>query len=115
MGTLGWFKIDWFGGYTHVKVEVDCLLALHLLDQEGKHVNAYSNFIRQIISILDREWQIELQHVYREGNKCADFLASYTLQLDVGKHLLLHPPDGLRRLLDEDEHGVGQDRLIVVT
>ena len=32
----------------HVKVEVDWLLAIHLLDQEGKHVNAYSNFFRQI-------------------------------------------------------------------
>ena len=88
-------EIAWSAGYTHIKVEVDCLLALHLLDQEGKHVNAYSNFIRQILSILGREWQIGLQHVYREGNKCADFLASYALQLDLGKHLLQHSPDGL--------------------
>ena len=43
-----------------------------------------------------------------------DFLASYALQLDVEKHLLQHPPYGLRRLLDEDEHGVGQNRLVVV-
>ena len=107
-------ELAWNEGHMFVKVEVDCLLALNLLKQEGKQVNVFSSFIRQILSLFGRDWQIEIQHVYREGNKCADYLATYALQLEVGRHLLQQPPDGLQYLLHEDELGIGQERLIYV-
>ena len=52
---LDGLELAWSAGYTHIKVEVDCLLASHLLDQEGKHVNVYYNFIKKILYVLGRE------------------------------------------------------------
>ena len=48
-------ELAWNEGHMFVKVEVDCLLALNLLKQEGKQVNVFSSFIRQILSLFGRD------------------------------------------------------------
>ncbi|KAI9085325.1 hypothetical protein K1719_032702 [Acacia pycnantha] len=58
-----------------------------------------------------RDWRVTVSHVYREGNRCADFLATYALSLEVGIHSLEEPPDGLRGLLHDDAVGAGSLRL----
>ena len=47
-------------------------------------------------------------------DKCADYLATYAIQLEVGRHLLKQPPDVLQCLLHEDEIGTGLERLISI-
>ncbi|KAI9108095.1 hypothetical protein K1719_020968 [Acacia pycnantha] len=66
--------------------------------------------VRKVCRILDWEWQVTMNHVFREGNRCADFLASYALSLDVGYHSLAVPPTGLGPLLSEDVVGSGSLR-----
>ncbi|CAN1126413.1 Putative ribonuclease H protein At1g65750, partial [Linum perenne] len=39
-----------------------------------------------IRELLQRNWQAEIHHIYREGNGAADFLANLGHSLDLGIH-----------------------------
>ncbi|KAI9124795.1 hypothetical protein K1719_004122 [Acacia pycnantha] len=68
----------------------------------------------KIQRLLAQDWRVTVNHVYREGNRCADFLASFALTLEEGLHSLEHPPADLQRLLSEDMEGLGVLRLCSV-
>ncbi|KAI9096325.1 hypothetical protein K1719_026044 [Acacia pycnantha] len=57
------------------------------------------------------DWRVAITHIYREGNRCADFLATYALDLDRGFHSLEEPPEAMRGILHTDARGVGSVRL----
>ena len=63
---------------------------------------------------MEKDCDIDVKHVFREGNKCADFLASYAMQLQEGSHFLQDPPVGLEGVLHDDLVGVSQEGLILV-
>ncbi|KAI9101402.1 hypothetical protein K1719_023884 [Acacia pycnantha] len=65
-------------------------------------------------SMLARDWRVSIIHVFREGNRCADFLATFALNLEEGFHALEFPPEGMHRLLHDDEVGVGSTRMCPV-
>ncbi|KAI9109003.1 hypothetical protein K1719_019958 [Acacia pycnantha] len=69
------------------------------------------NIICRIQTLLSYDWRITLHHVYREGNCCADFLATYALAKDVGLHILDEPPEGVCGFLNEDAAGVERPRV----
>ncbi|KAI9076584.1 hypothetical protein K1719_041570 [Acacia pycnantha] len=77
----------------------------------GEIAHACESLVRKIQRLLDQEWRVRITHVYIEGNKCADFLATYALDMGGGFHLLDVPPEGLTNLLREDADGVGHARL----
>ena len=51
---------------------------------------------------MNRDWTVEIQHVYREGNRVANKLANVLLGYDLGYHELLFSPAEVRGLLDDD-------------
>ncbi|KAK4278982.1 hypothetical protein QN277_016750 [Acacia crassicarpa] len=98
-------------GFRVIEAQVECLVALSLLQSHDRNHNADGGIARRIRRLLAQEWQVRMTHVYREGNRCADFLASYVLRLEVGIHVFQEPPDGITGLLSEDALGVGRPRL----
>ncbi|KAI9118879.1 hypothetical protein K1719_010324 [Acacia pycnantha] len=54
----------------------------------GGAASANSSFVNRIQGLLNRDWRVTVIHVYREGNKCADFLATYALKPIEGIHFL---------------------------
>ncbi|KAI9094201.1 hypothetical protein K1719_026783 [Acacia pycnantha] len=48
---------------------------------------------------------------WMQGNRCADYLASFALTMGVGYYVLSDPPDGLLCRLRDDAAGAGQIRL----
>ncbi|KAI9070817.1 hypothetical protein K1719_047224 [Acacia pycnantha] len=58
-----------------------------------------------------KDWRVTWNHVYREGNRCANYLASFALTMGVGYYVLSDPPDGLLCRLRDDAAGAGQIRL----
>ena len=111
---LDGLQLAWSKGFRFIKVEVDCLLVLKLIQREENSASAHSSLINQILLLMEKDWDIDVKHVFREGNKCADFLASYALQLQEGSHFLQDPPFGLEGVLHDDLVGVYQERLILV-
>ncbi|KAI9071153.1 hypothetical protein K1719_046886 [Acacia pycnantha] len=86
-----------------------------LRDHEGKWlggemVNDNMGLVRRINQLRAQDWRVNLTHVYREGNYCADVLATHALKLNIGLHTLEDPPDGLMTILHEDAVGVTRPR-----
>ena len=42
----------------------------------------------EINQILDRRWEVEIVHIYREGNRCVDAIVNHALSLPQGLHIL---------------------------
>ena len=55
-------------------LEADSRVALDLIQGAGSE-SPLSNLILLIRSYTRRDWECRLQHVWREGNKCVDWLA----------------------------------------
>lgn len=104
--------LTWSLGYRDVVVQNDCLLALNLVRNLDNISHASMSLVRRIKQLLlAKDQRISISHVFRDGNRCADYLASYALNLDIGNHLLQEAPNGLREVLQEDADGVGRTRL----
>ncbi|CAI0475113.1 unnamed protein product [Linum tenue] len=47
--------------------------------------------VSEIRRILQRDWQVRIEHVFREGNAVADFLASTGHSIPPGVHIINQP------------------------
>lgn len=56
--------------------------------------------------MYSRSWDIRISHVWREGNRVADYLANVAHSRELGLHMLRHPPKGCVSLLLQDVVGV---------
>ncbi|KAI9093577.1 hypothetical protein K1719_027026 [Acacia pycnantha] len=93
-------------------VKVDCLVALNHINLPVGEVNPNTDITNRVRRFLLQDWRVAVDHVYREGNRRADFLATYGLSLNVGFHLLGEPPDALLGLIREDADGIGISRVV---
>ncbi|CAN0899234.1 hypothetical protein LINGRAHAP2_LOCUS20160 [Linum grandiflorum] len=64
------------------------------------------------ISILAKDSELDHQHIYREANFAADYLANLGHSLPYGMHLFDSPYRGLSHWLHYDLIGVSLPRLI---
>ncbi|KAK4260108.1 hypothetical protein QN277_003266 [Acacia crassicarpa] len=87
------------------------MLALNLIDKPEESPLLTKSMVRCIQKLLDKDWRVTISHVFREGNRCADLLASYALDLEIGIHFFCEPPEGLVDMLRADLDGVGIMRL----
>jgi len=63
-------------GIAQLVVELDARVVVDLLVSNNPFSNKlYSPILNDCTSLLTRFWQIRINHVYREGNRCADKLA----------------------------------------
>ncbi|CAN0838861.1 hypothetical protein LINGRAHAP2_LOCUS2377 [Linum grandiflorum] len=63
--------------------------------------------------MLDRDWLINVEHIYREGNRVVDYLASLGHKLPFGvSHIDISDPTLSLHLL-YDLLGISQPRLIL--
>ncbi|KAJ1421650.1 Ribonuclease H-like superfamily [Sesbania bispinosa] len=65
-----------------------------------------SDSIVQETRILMAHLNFDHTHTFREGNRAADWLASYALQFDIGVHHLIYPRAQVVQLLKDDISGV---------
>jgi len=56
-------------------------------------------------------WQVQINHIWREGNRSADWLTNFSLSLDsFDLHVIETPPRELRCLLFDDISGACMPR-----
>ena len=66
----------WTKGYRRVWCESDSLHHLQLLTTTQQMCfHNYANVIEDIKALVNRDWEVRLSHIWREGNCCADALA----------------------------------------
>ncbi|PKI58238.1 hypothetical protein CRG98_021320 [Punica granatum] len=71
-GVLSGLELAWELGYRLVLLEVDSLLVTRLIAGSGPRAPQLRTIVREIRSWLERDWQVEVSHRYREGNSVAD-------------------------------------------
>ena len=70
-GLLSAFQL----GIAQLVVELDARVVVDLLVSNNPSNKLYSPILNDCRSLLTRFWQIRINHVYPEGNRCADKLA----------------------------------------
>ncbi|XVF83836.1 hypothetical protein PTKIN_Ptkin16aG0525300 [Pterospermum kingtungense] len=72
------------------------------------------NLFLAIKKVLQRDWRIEITHVFRKCNRLADALAMEALSYGRGIYLFPYPPLGIQHMLENDAMGVVWPRRMLV-
>lgn len=72
------------------------------------------DLIWEIKGFSQNEWEVQLVHIYREGNMVADFMANYGFDSVNSYVLFEYPPPGARKFLMYNMLGVCIPRIISV-
>ena len=110
-GILKGIEMAWNSGERRVILETDSKAALELVQGAGPD-SLLSNLIHQIRNYTRRDQKCSLQHVWREGNKCADWLAKQSVSSDLGMRILTELLQELRELIGADILGVATPRFV---
>jgi hypothetical protein len=105
VGGLYWVRAGMDKGFKKVILESDSVVVINLIIKNNATMDRNYNFIMQIRRLLDRDWEVQTTHVYREANSAADWLANYGLTrdtLDRKFDILEEPPSELYSILYYD-------------
>ena len=104
--------VAWNGGHKTVIVSVDSEVVVHLLEGDPPTNSPYIHIIRKCNALIrNREWEVKVEHCYREANRAADWLANFGVSLEVKFELIEAVPKDLRAVLLEDLGGVSWPRM----
>ncbi|XVE95562.1 hypothetical protein REPUB_Repub02eG0108700 [Reevesia pubescens] len=103
-------QTSWEKGFRNIHLESDSLSAVQKLSHQTNTFDPNLHIIKAIKVMQLREWSCSIDHIYREANSCADWMASHVDHLDLGLHLFDSPPGDLSPLLMADAEGVAWPR-----
>ncbi|KAL9409051.1 hypothetical protein AB3S75_047440 [Citrus x aurantiifolia] len=112
-GLLHGLRMAWENGFRRVQVGVDNKSVVHLLTMASVPENENATLIKAIRKLLEQDWIVQLEHVYREANCAADFLATYSLNSPIGLYVLLSPRPEIVGILCKDAYGIAHCRLVL--
>jgi hypothetical protein len=69
-------------GIIHLQVESDLKVLVDMVTRNCKVNGRIPTLIRRIRDLKTLDWQIQINHTWREGNRSADWLANFNLILD---------------------------------
>lgn len=81
-------KLAWEHGIRWLVVEIDSLCVTELVRKPVDTDNEYTSLLQPIEEVIQRNWNIIINDVYREADFTADYLANYALSLPLGVHHL---------------------------
>jgi len=98
-------------GITHLQVESDSKILVDMVTGKCNINGNVPTLIRRIRDLKNMSWQVQINHIWREGNRSADWLANFSLSLDsFDLHVIETPPRELRCLLFDDISGACMPR-----
>ena len=92
--------------------ELDAKLIVDLLQKEEGHPNCIRALVSDCKTGLRDIPMVQIQHCYREANKCADALARRGALLPQDFVVFLDPPAEVSLLLSLDSAGVSYERCV---
>ncbi|XP_028790928.1 uncharacterized protein LOC114746813 [Neltuma alba] len=92
-----------------VQVETDAKEIINQI-REKKGIEGDDVLTDILQELVRREWSLEFNHTYREGNHCADMMAKMSLSSSQVWTMWEAPPSGILRILQEDVEGIGVPR-----
>ncbi|KAJ1397035.1 Ribonuclease H domain [Sesbania bispinosa] len=68
-------QMAWNNHTPKLKCYSDSTNAIHLINEEDIYFHKYAAIFMDIREFLNRPWEVQILHILREGNMCADHLA----------------------------------------
>ncbi|CAI0550119.1 unnamed protein product [Linum tenue] len=112
IGAFHGLKLAWDQGHKKVKLQLDSSTAIRMITIGEEQQQRYYTIIRQLRDLINRNWEVQVSHTFREGNKTADFLANKGHSVSIGCHFVGISDPGLSFWILYDTMGIAQDRLI---
>jgi ribonuclease HI len=75
MAILHGLELCWVNSYRNIACYSDSLQAVSLIKKGVSPYHHFANEIQQIRQVLSKDWDVVIDHTFREGNTCADLLA----------------------------------------
>ncbi|CAN1824281.1 Putative ribonuclease H protein At1g65750 [Linum perenne] len=113
-GAIKGLNCAWEIGLRKVELQVDSTAVIQLFREEDVPTHQHSMEVMDFQEMLRRDWEIKVRHVYREGNRAADFLAGMGLNNTMGYHSILPSDPNLGLHLRYDCIGITEPRSIVL-
>ncbi|KAF7816000.1 hypothetical protein G2W53_029969 [Senna tora] len=104
-GILDGLELLWNKGFRKVVIECDSKVALELVENGTTENHPCSGLVHQIRSLVDRNWDVNLVHAFREANQAADLMAKMSHTLSEGLHVFCYPHKDLGYILAADLYG----------
>lgn len=96
-----------------LELQMDNQACVEILRSQKWGRSEYSDMFEHIMKLIDSpNWTVKIKHVYREGNRVADWLANQGVAQHIRLEIFDSAPLELDRILAEDSMGVGISRLI---
>ncbi|CAN1745399.1 Putative ribonuclease H protein At1g65750 [Linum perenne] len=106
-------KLAWDLGVRKLLVQSDSKAAVTILQKEDTN-HQHAILVSEFIELKSRSWEVTINHVFREANCSADYLANLGHTFCLGLHLLLQPDSVLAHWLRFDLFGVASSRIISI-
>ncbi|XLT87235.1 hypothetical protein HN873_008988 [Arachis hypogaea] len=100
-------------GIRKLVVESDSKCAITLTQKMSPEIHGNSSLIRSIKELLVKMEDVEVRHIYREANFCADALAKLGQEHELGIKFWEQPPPCLFHHLLADASGMKFSRIVV--
>ena len=107
LGLEAWWNL----GLRKIEAESDALQLVQLVNA-GKHKEFRTEPWIRLNNWLERDWEVRILHTLREGNKCADKLASLCRHQREEVIYWRLPPEEIIGMLQDDQAGVGGPRVL---
>ncbi|CAN1137067.1 Putative ribonuclease H protein At1g65750, partial [Linum perenne] len=72
----------------------------------------HSHILNHIHQLINKNWTVEVSHIYRERNRVADLLAHYGHELSLGSHFNFTCSSDIERAIANDMFGICFPRMI---
>jgi hypothetical protein len=92
-------------------VESDSKILIDIVTNNYKFSGVVPTLVQRIRNLLALDWRVQFRHTWREGNRCTDWLANFSLSLDSFVCARMEtPPSELHKLMFDDISGVCMPR-----
>ncbi|CAN0880750.1 Putative ribonuclease H protein At1g65750 [Linum grandiflorum] len=113
-GIVEGFKFAWSLGVRQIRVQSDSAAAIAIISSDSSLDHQHAILDMQYQDLCKRQWEVTLNHIYREANCAADFLATLGHSFVFGFHIFVSPDRGLSRWRHYDAIGVSLPRSVSV-
>ena len=96
-------------------MEGDAAGVVVLLNNRTHHQDHPNSLVRDIFTWLQEDWGVFISRTLREGNRCGDWLARESTNLELDLHDWHFPPQGLMQIMQDDVMGASLPHSVVVS
>ncbi|CAN1797499.1 Putative ribonuclease H protein At1g65750 [Linum perenne] len=108
-------NLAWNQGVRNLMIQTDSACVVQLLQNTMNFDHQHTSLILQFEELLPRDWEVKIQHVYREGNFLADHLANIGHLFPFGLQLIDGSTPAVAHWIAYDRMRSSQPRLVLRT